>query len=325
MQIAPLPTFIEVHPRLYGVACPFGADGVVYVYILKTDPPVLIDTGVTDSPRHEITPALERVGVRWSDLGYIINTHGHLDHMGGNETALRLAPQAKVLIHEADLPFMQSVDAHISFLPDPTLDVAKQAKLREVRRHELKDLGLPTRVDQLIHDGDVLEIGDVQIRVMHVPGHSAGSCALFIENDGVLIAADAAQARGSRPRRFPFVFDDPSDYLRSQRQLAQWKLQTLCLGHAYLWQGVRAPVHHGAQAQAFLTESCNIAERLLSVAQTEKEKLSQTSRPGDWAAFQLFAAHMLTEARELIDSDYSSGATIPEWAVATLWQYWSLM
>lgn len=326
MQASALPVFVEAHPTVYGVACPFGVDGVVYVYILKTDPPVLIDTGVKSSLR-ELDPALERVGVRWRDIAYVINTHGHIDHMGGNESVLRrIAPTAQVLIHPADLPYMQSLDAHINRIPDPSLDGGKREAWLEARRRNLReDIDVPTRVDRLLQDGDVLDLGDARIRVMHVPGHSHGSCALLIENEGILIAADAAQARGSRPRRFPFVFADPADYLNTQRRLAALKPATLCLGHAYLWHGARSPVQHASEAHAFLMESCDIAGQLDAWARAEAERVRDAREPNDWPAFQDFARGMLTRARDTLDTDYVPGEPIPDWATASLWQYWRMI
>ena len=44
----------------------------------------LVDSGASDSPGLAIEPALRELGLHWSDLDYLINTHGHPDHLGGN-------------------------------------------------------------------------------------------------------------------------------------------------------------------------------------------------------------------------------------------------
>ena len=59
-------------------------------------------------------------------------------------------------------------------------------------------------MDDLLQDGDFLEIEEIiQCKVIHTPGHSAGSIALFSEDDGVLFSGDALPVPGDLP-----VYDD---------------------------------------------------------------------------------------------------------------------
>jgi glyoxylase-like metal-dependent hydrolase (beta-lactamase superfamily II) len=81
---------------------------------------------------------------------YIVNTHGHPDHTGGNKT-LKTATSAPLLIHEFDAPLLENIVA-----------------------------------DKTLHEGDLLEVGEVQLRVLHTPGHSRGSVAL-LTTDAVFV------------------------------------------------------------------------------------------------------------------------------------------
>jgi len=74
---------------------------------------------------------------------FIVNTHGHSDHIGGNRVTKEYYG-APILIHEQDF----------SLLSNPPAD----RKLR---------------------DGEVIEVGDVKLRVVHTPGHSKGSIVLL--------------------------------------------------------------------------------------------------------------------------------------------------
>ncbi|MFZ0339173.1 MAG: MBL fold metallo-hydrolase [Terracidiphilus sp.] len=46
-------------------------------------------------------------------------------------------------------------------------------------------------VDQLLHDGDVIRMGDALFEVVHAPGHSSDSICLYNEAEGVLFAGDS--------------------------------------------------------------------------------------------------------------------------------------
>ena len=105
---------------------------------------VVIDPGF-DS-RSEAQHILDQIEHNELQIKYIINTHGHPDHNGGNNI-LKNHGHAPILIHEADA----------SMLSDPP-------------------------ADRRLHEGDVIEVGNVKLKVIHTPGHSLGSIALLAEN-----------------------------------------------------------------------------------------------------------------------------------------------
>jgi glyoxylase-like metal-dependent hydrolase (beta-lactamase superfamily II) len=110
----------------------------------ETGDAVVIDPGIDhESEAKAIFGEVERNGLR---IKYIINTHGHPDHSGGNRI-LKDRSEAPILIYEDDA----------SFLSNPSAD----RKLR---------------------DGDWIEVGNVRLRVVHTPGHSPGSMALLAED-----------------------------------------------------------------------------------------------------------------------------------------------
>lgn len=89
---------------------------------------------------------------------YIINTHGHIDHIGANR-AIKEATDAKILIHPADAKMLTSTAANFSFLMGTKVT--------------------SPAADQFINDGDIIKIGNtVELEVIHTPGHSAGGVCL---------------------------------------------------------------------------------------------------------------------------------------------------
>jgi glyoxylase-like metal-dependent hydrolase (beta-lactamase superfamily II) len=108
---------------------------------LRAEEVVVIDPGFDKASEAErILKEIERNKFH---VKCIVNTHGHPDHTGGNKT-LKAATSAPLLIHELDAPMLES-----------------------------------TVADKTLREGDVLEIGEVKLRVLHTPGHSPGSVALL--------------------------------------------------------------------------------------------------------------------------------------------------
>jgi glyoxylase-like metal-dependent hydrolase (beta-lactamase superfamily II) len=92
---------------------------------------------------------------------YIINTHGHVDHIGAN-VFLAKETGSKILIHQNDANMLTDPTANLStFFGTPV--VSKQA-------------------DYVLGDGEILEVNDLIFEVIHTPGHTKGGICLKINN-----------------------------------------------------------------------------------------------------------------------------------------------
>ncbi|MCX7816912.1 MAG: MBL fold metallo-hydrolase [Syntrophales bacterium] len=99
-------------------------------------------------------------------IKYIVNTHGHVDHISGNDEMKRLTG-AQIIIHERDADMLVSIPA--LYL---RLFGAKKSP----------------PADYLVREGDIIKVGRVELRVIHTPGHSPGSMCLL--GDGFVITGD---------------------------------------------------------------------------------------------------------------------------------------
>jgi len=105
----------------------------------------------------------------------IINTHGHIDHIGAN-VELRETTGAQICIHPHDAPMLASA-------------VLSGASW----------IGLPFtehQPDFLYHEGDRVGAGAIQFEVFHTPGHSPGSCILLNRDEKLLVGGDLVFAGG---------------------------------------------------------------------------------------------------------------------------------
>ena len=130
-----------------------------------------------DTPRvaNSIGPELDAVDM-------VILGHVHEDHMAGLQ---RLA-RAQVRVHRADLAAAQSWDGlarHYGYPP---------AVLDEVKAMIERDFSYAPRPDATGYDdGEAWELGGgVRVRAHHLPGHTAGHCALVVESEGLAFIGD---------------------------------------------------------------------------------------------------------------------------------------
>src|SRR4051794_15616545 len=76
-------TDFKFHPNITQVGCHWGTSHNE-LYLLEGERLAIVDSGVKGMPTEFLAPALERIGRKLSDVEIVLNTHGHMDHTGGN-------------------------------------------------------------------------------------------------------------------------------------------------------------------------------------------------------------------------------------------------
>jgi glyoxylase-like metal-dependent hydrolase (beta-lactamase superfamily II) len=247
----------KLSDRVMLVEAPYQGNAV-FLYLVRGTRLALIDSGAADSPSTAVEPALRELGLGWSDLDYLLNTHGHPDHAGGNGAVKAAAPHVDSRMHHADQFMLGGPEAHLASPSDAA------ALLRLLGRDDLiaerevvlrKVVGASSGVEHELDDGDTVDLGgDVRLRVTHTPGHTNGSVTFFLENDGVLFTGDAVQGHGWRAGMAPLYYD--AEYLRSLDRIEALGARTLCMGHTFGWTGVsNEPVRRGPAVAETLSAS----------------------------------------------------------------------
>jgi metallo-beta-lactamase class B len=125
---------------------------------------ILINTGTAVSPTL-IKNSIEQLGFNFTDIKILLVMHAHFDHAGG-VADIKEQTGAKVMAGAADEDVLESGGK---------------------TDYELGKYGVsfkPVKPDRLLHDGDVVKLGDMQIKMLHNPGHTKGSCSyLFTVKD----------------------------------------------------------------------------------------------------------------------------------------------
>ncbi|MEN2986494.1 MAG: MBL fold metallo-hydrolase [Thermodesulfovibrionaceae bacterium] len=93
---------------------------------------------------------------------YIICTHGHFDHIGSVKE-LKEETGAKIALHEKDLEVYRN-----------STYVAKEFFGIDIEPQPEPEI--------LLKDGEVIEVSNFQLKILHTPGHSPGSISIYCNN-----------------------------------------------------------------------------------------------------------------------------------------------
>jgi glyoxylase-like metal-dependent hydrolase (beta-lactamase superfamily II) len=133
-----------------------------------------------------------------SPVKKIIATHAHPDHVGAVWAMKHEFPQAKFLLHQADLPILK--------------DAVEGAQ--SVLNWQIPEPPLP---DEFLKEGQRILISNSQFSVLHTPGHSPGSVCLLGKD--CLFSGDVLFAHGYGRTDFPL--GDKQEMKQSLKRLAQ--------------------------------------------------------------------------------------------------------
>jgi hydroxyacylglutathione hydrolase len=90
-------------------------------------------------------------------IKYIVNTHGHVDHMTGN-AEMKTKTGAQIIVHRDDAEL-------VMFTPLPLF------KMHGAEKSPYPDI--------IVNDDDVITVGNISLKVIHTPGHTLGGISLY--------------------------------------------------------------------------------------------------------------------------------------------------
>jgi glyoxylase-like metal-dependent hydrolase (beta-lactamase superfamily II) len=179
------------------------------IYLITDEVIALIDAG-TGQNFEEVKRNLDKFNLKPSDIELIINTHCHYDHVGGDRDFVRAA-SCEVAIHELEAELLRKGDQAITLAPT----LGERLKPLEVARE--------------LHPGDRVKLGELELEVLHTPGHTRGSISLYEPEQKILFSGDTLFCDGVG--RVDLPTGDGEALARSLRELAKLEVERLYPGH----------------------------------------------------------------------------------------------
>ncbi len=140
----------------------------------KTKEAVVIDPG---ADANRILRVLADSGLK---VKYIVNTHGHFDHVSANGK-IKDATGADILIHPLDAPMLGMLSSNAAIFG---ISVENSPPC-----------------DQTIEEGETVAFGDIILNVLHTPGHTPGGISLY--TNGIVFVGDTLFAGSIGRTDFP--------------------------------------------------------------------------------------------------------------------------
>ena len=229
----------EVGEGVFHIKEPFyDADTRCNIFLVKGERfDLVIDSGLgLSSLRQFLAP--------WSENPVLVASHGHYDHLGGNwefENRWAHAGEAEILAH----PTRENTYA------DPVLKTADFSELpwQGFEAGSWQPQAAPAT--RILQNGEILDLGNRKLEVIHAPGHSWGLICLWDAQNRALFSTDAVYDG----EIFDFLpCSDVPTYIETMKKLRELPVEVAYPCHNEIMDGARfrAVIHAYLEAKSTL-------------------------------------------------------------------------
>ena len=113
----------------------------------------------------------------------ILNTHGHVDHIAGNDALKAAFPAAPLVIGARDVPMLSDPMQNLSGLAGESITSPP--------------------ANRTVREGDVVEAVGLRLEVLDIPGHSPGHVVFLLPDDSLVFGGDVLFAGSIGRTDFP--------------------------------------------------------------------------------------------------------------------------
>jgi glyoxylase-like metal-dependent hydrolase (beta-lactamase superfamily II) len=206
-------------------------DAHVYVIGMPSSQDLsIVDAGLMGKGGYKVQ-SIQKLGIKLSDIKRIIMTHTHLDHIGCLKEIRAQIPHAEVWIHREEAGPIEKGDERGVYGMEMFRSMCQS-------QYGLKSGDFKFKVDRKLNEGEKLDMGGLTWEVLHIPGHSAGSIALYERSQKVLIPGDVVYADYAIGR-FDLHGADAGLLRNSLLGLAELEVDILLPGHNRVVKGVK--------------------------------------------------------------------------------------
>lgn len=197
--------------------------GLVNIYLVKTENGyILVDAGMPNK-HTQLDEVLQKYGVDPKSIGYILLTHGHLDHIG-SAAYIKQLTGGKILCHRS----LSEDLANGRYEPAVT-----HSFLGAILNFFSGFLGSGMKgVKPDILVDDEFDLGEFGLsgKVIHTPGHSSSSLSILLDSGEALIG-DLVREESPGMVGFGMFYEDKKAILESLKKIAAFNPRIIYLSH----------------------------------------------------------------------------------------------
>ncbi|WP_101773358.1 MBL fold metallo-hydrolase [Peptostreptococcus faecalis] len=191
------------------------------VYIFEDNTVLLIDTGIGGSRINKMVEILQENKM---DVKYIMTTHEHEDHCGGNYQIREIYPDVIIYAPKRAKIYMENPDVYVDFLIGGR---HSQNIKSEIEKHFQGS----TKVDNTVYPGEKINIKNHIFEIVDCSGHTSDGVGIKTDDD-VVFLADLMVTKNSLAKfDFLFMYDYPSQ-IRSLENVKNIDFKYSILGHS---------------------------------------------------------------------------------------------
>jgi len=243
----------------------------LFVYLFTGKNSILLDTGLAQTPRDTVSPYLNELGLKPTDLSLAVMTHCDPDHFGGNSELKALSPKTLLATHDQDAEMASDPEAVMRLRADEFRKDHSVFSPPEIWNAVRAMMGSAVPIDLRLSGGERLFVeNDLILELIHTPGHTRGSISVLDRRDNAIFIGDAVLGK------FVPGVDGKPALAPTYRYVDQYlstidKIRSLKPRYVY---STHFPPMEGPDAVGFLDES----EKFVGTLESEIQKIVQERR-----------------------------------------------